>query len=161
MPVLADMVWDTPAGFLVERSAVWGVLLAWWEMCAIAVGETSTFQEVPFGGYRVVIGINPSFWTHTSSAWTHDQVITNLYALAPGSSTPISVGTVRRGYTFVPQLLQYVLTVSCIPNGSVGAWYRFPPATENAGSLLFPAQIPPQFYTVPDPPGVLFPLPHC
>lgn len=161
MPVLADFVWDTPAAYAVERSAVWGVLVVWWDMCAVTIGRETTLREVPFGGYRLVIGVNNSFWGHTSSAWRHDQLLEDFYAIAPGGGPPISAGEVHRSIHFYPSLGQYVVVISAQPNGDVGMWWRFPPASENAGSLLLPPDIPPSFYTVPDPPGVLFPVPFC
>lgn len=159
--ILATQSWITPADYVVERSAVWGVLLIWWEMCAISIGQDTWLREVPFGGYRVRVGTDSSFWDNRSSAWKHSEIITDLYATVPTNLTPINMGTVQRQLVFYPSLGQYVLSIQIVPNGSVGMWYRFPPALDNAGSKLYPAAIPDSFYTVPVPAGVLFPTPFC
>lgn len=161
MPLLATFDWVTPADFLVERSVVWGINVVWWNMCAISIARETTLRETPFGGYRLVVGINPDFWDNTSSAWPHDQIVTDFYAIAPGGSTPIGVGTCKRQYVYYPTLRQFVLNMQLIPNGNTYMFWRFPPASDNAGLPLFPAQIPHDFYSDPAYPGIILPTPFC
>lgn len=151
----------TPEDYLVERSAFWGIQVTWWNMCAVSIGQTTTLKEVPFGGYRLVVGVNPSFWSHTSSAWQHKDIVTDLYAIVPLGGPPINAGSIQRSIYFYAQLKQYVMIITTVPNGNSAIWWRFPPASENAGSVLALPEIPNEFYTVPSPAGVLFPVPHC
>ena len=158
---LANFVWNSPPDAIVERSAFWGVLIIWWEMCAVSVGQNSVFQEIPYGGVRLVVNTNPDFYNARSSAWRHDEIITDYYALIPGDPTPFTDFTAHRQLVFYPGLNIYVININNQPSGNVGMWYELPPATENAGSLLFPPIVPAQFYTTPTLPGQLLAMPFC
>lgn len=161
MPVLASFDWVTPPDYLIERSSFWGVAVVWWKMCALYIGRETRLRETPFGGYSLVVGIDPDFWNHTSSGWRHDEIVTDLYAVAPGGGPPVNAGTVKRSFTYYPALRQYVLNIQTEPSDAHYMFWRFPPATENAGAPLFPAQIPHDFYSDPAYPGVILPTPFC
>jgi hypothetical protein len=161
MTILATQTWVTPADYLIERSSFGGIALVWWKMCLLSAGPDTKMREVPFGGYKVRMTIDSDFWDHRSSAWRHDQIVTNLYAEAPGSSTPIAIGTCNRQVTFFPSLRQYWIIVQCTPSDAHYMFFTFPPATENAGSLLYPSGLPSVFYSDPDYPGAILPPPMC
>jgi hypothetical protein len=80
MTILATQTWVTPADYLIERSSFGGIALVWWKMCLLSAGPDTKMREVPFGGYKVRMTIDSDFWDHRSSAWRHDQIVTNLYA---------------------------------------------------------------------------------
>lgn len=159
--IKATLVYPQTDQFVVERSICWGIGVNWWEGCVFYTGQVSLIREVPFGGYRVYLAINPDFWFNTSSAWKITELIDTLYAMPPSSSEPVFAGEVRVSFQYFASLLSYALFIQFIPNGNVGTWWAMPRGTENAGLPTPIAPIPAAFRTVPSPPGVPFPLPSC
>lgn len=161
MTILATQEWVTPESYLIERSTFWGVALIWWSGCVLNAGRDFINRETPFGGYRVRMTIDDTFWNSRSSAWRHDEILENLYAMSPSSDTPISVGAVKRQVVFYPSLLQYVCVIQCEPNGVYYRFQAFPFAPENAGAPNPPPDIPDLFFSDPAYPGVILPPVFC
>lgn len=118
-------------------------------------------REVPFGGYRVRVTVDPVFWNSRSSGWRHDQILENLYAMSPSSSTPINMGAVDREIAFYSSLNAYVCIITSQPNGACGRWQAFPFAPMNAGLPNVPSDLPDTFFTDPINPGVIKPPIYC
>ena len=161
MTILATQTWNTPPDFLIERSTFWGFLYVWWTGCLVQSGRDTIVREVPFGGYQVRITVDSSFWYADSSGWRHDQILENLYAMAPGSSTPINMGAVSRQIEYYGALDAYVCVITSEPNGAYGRWQAFPWAPENAGLPNRPPSLPETFFTDPINPGVIKPAVYC
>ncbi len=159
--ILASQTWITPADYMIERSAFWGIALIWWTQCVVSPAPNIVMRESPFGGYRVRMTIDGAFWNNTGSAWRHDSILENLYAMAPADTTPINMGNVNRIVEFYPSLRQYVCVVQCVPSDGHYQFFRFPPALENAGLPLYPNDIPAAFRSDPDQPGIILPPLYC
>jgi hypothetical protein len=101
--------------------------LGWWEHSIVSSGQTTVLQEVPFGGYRFVFRWSDDFWNWNSSWWSWDAAISDVYALAPGSSTPINAGDVLLNPQRDPATGLFVLTVANDPSDGHYTFVRLPP----------------------------------
>lgn len=159
--VLGTFEWASPEWSLIERSAFWGFVVIWWEGCVIQTGRDTIYRETPFGGYRVRLTIEQEFWEGPPTAWRHDEIFENLYAMAPSDDTPISPGVVKREWKFFPSLDAYVVVVQFVPNNEHYRFRAFPFSPENAGSLNPPSDLPPLFYGDLAHPGEILPPIFC
>lgn len=130
-------------------------------MCIVQNGPDFIFKEGPFGGYRVRVNFKTSFWNASGSAWRHDDLLDDFYAMAPGSSTPISTGPVNRLILFYPSFMQYVVVIESVPNDKHHAFCAWPFAPENAGLPNPPPDVPSRFFTDLDHPGMILPPVYC
>lgn len=111
---------------------MWGFTLGWWNgTILVTPGNPSVFQEVPFGGYRVVVEFKDWFYNPGNRSIALDNLFENFYALEPGGSTPISPGNVLIQYEVVEQWQIPVVTIALdAPDGFY--WLqRFPPNDSN------------------------------
>lgn len=144
--VLWDVHWFTSPEFTIEKSAIWGFAWVWQPMCILNNAPDLLTRENLYGGYRVRLNFSPFFWAATSSAWKLGEIFVDAYALAPASSTPISMGAVNVGMLFYPAYRQYVIVVEAVPNVEQHVFWHWPEGAENAGSPNMPAPIPDVFF---------------
>jgi len=83
------------------RSYLKGTVVVWQPgTTIISGGNPLVLEEHVFGGYRLVIKFKSNWFFWNSNTYTPDFVLEDFYALAPGSSTPISAGGVLVGLGF-------------------------------------------------------------
>jgi len=83
MPILWIPHWVSAPDFAVQRQQVWGIAVGWWDMSILQYDRESILQEVPFGGYKLVIKFKSHFWDWASSAWRFDDLLEDIYAIDP------------------------------------------------------------------------------
>lgn len=101
--------------------------IGWWTHSVLSAGQMTILQEVPFGGYRFVLRWADDFWQFNSSWWSLDNAISDVYALAPGSGTPIHAGDVLVNYQRDPATGLYVITLANDPSDGHYTFVRLPP----------------------------------
>jgi len=148
-------------GFVIEKSAVWGFAWVWQHMCIVQSAPDLIMLESDYGGYKVRLNFNPYFWAADSSAWRVDEIIQDAYALAPGSSTPISMGNINIVFLYYPEYFQYVLVFESVPNIKHHVFCHWPQAAYNAGSPNMPTDLPDVFFRDLDHTNPVLPPVYC
>lgn len=153
--------WVSLEDSVIERSSVFGVAIGWFTNCIVQNGPDIILREGVYGGYQARITFTEEFWSHTSSAWSHAGIVENLYAMFPGTTTPISAGLVNRSWGYDPLLNVYFVVVAFQPNDGHYTIFKMPQALENAGSPNMTYSYPSTFRTEVAHPGVIYPAPYC
>ena len=129
MPVLADFVYPQGAKFALQRQYILGFAIGWQlGSYATMYGQETRLTEIVFGGYRLVIKFKDWVWDWDNRGFVLDEMFEDYYALAPGSSTPISAGTVYLSLDFDPTFTTMIIKII---NPAPVDWYlfqRFPTA---------------------------------
>lgn len=135
MPVLASFVFNTPSDFALERSLLYSYAVGWWNMTIINPAQPTILQEIPFGGYRVVLNFKSWFWSAHGGATTITDALEDLYALPPGGGSPLSVGTCIVSYQWSSILEQNIITYALSPSDNHFYINKFPQITPPYWSL--------------------------
>jgi hypothetical protein len=147
--------------YLIEKSMIWGFVYVWQTMCIVQNPPDMIMQESIYGGYRVRLNFDPFFWYATSSAWHISEIITDAYAMAPGSSTPIAMGATNVGMIYYPEYRQYIVVIESVPNIKHHVFWKWPEATINAGSPNMPSPLPNVFFRDLDHSDPVLPPVYC
>lgn len=128
MPVLADITYLPSASFVMQRQYNPFFAVGWHDdTILITPGNPSEFQEIHFGGYRAVIRFKDWWWQWDNRSAQMNEVLEDLYALAPGSSTPSSLGAIQIRLQYEAQYLTWVYVIDLSPfAGCFYWWQRFP-----------------------------------
>lgn len=124
---MANLIYSPAADFNVQRQYLWGYAFGWWNGTSLVTpGNPSVFQEVPFGGYQVVVKFKDWFWDWDNRAGNLDYLFEDLYAIPPGGGAPIDAGDVFIQYDLDPTFNVPLLKV--IPTNPEGFYWfqRFP-----------------------------------
>jgi len=93
--LLWSPIWHTPPDFRVPRGYTDLVVVGWQSGSFVSIDNPIVLLEIPFGGYRFVVKFVPEFWDAGSGTWQLQDIFEDVYALAPGSDTPIDAGEVH------------------------------------------------------------------
>ena len=102
-------------------------VVGWWDLSVVQSGQYLILQEVPFGGYRFHLKYKDWFWSNRAGTGQFLDVVEDLYVTAPGSSTPISAGSVIFEVKYDPRTKFYVIVLANSPNDGHYLFNRFPP----------------------------------
>jgi len=101
--ILASLTYDPGPSFVIPRPYVWGFTIGWWNgTTLVTAGNPTVAQEVPFGGYRVYVKFQEWFFAWDNKTAPLEGLLEDLYAMAPGDSTPINAGNVLIQYEYEP-----------------------------------------------------------
>jgi hypothetical protein len=101
--------------------------VGWWNMIVLSSGRYLHLREIPFGGYEFHLRWKEWFWNTRAGTGRVLDVLEDLYVTPPGSSTPISAGSVIFEVKYDPRTHAYVVVISNNPNDNHWCFNRFPP----------------------------------
>lgn len=102
MPVLWTPVWRNGAQFRVNRAECEWCGLSGFHGFFVETGRYTVIQEIEAGGYQYHVRYKERFWDWNSSFWWIQEIFEDFYVTAPGSSTPISPGSVGISFGWLP-----------------------------------------------------------
>lgn len=159
--ILANFIYDSPPDAIIERSQFWGVSLGWWTHCFSHSGPNLFAIEVPFGGVRVKVGINPDFWESSSSAWRIDTMIDHIWAEAPGGGPPAFCGNVSLSFSFQPFFGIYIFNVAFVPNDGHYTVCKLPGILNSGWLPEVQPDLPGIFNSLASNPSQIYPANPC
>lgn len=102
MPLLWSPAWAMGDDFRVNRAECEWVGLSGFRGFFVTTGRYTVIQEIEAGGYQYHIRYKENFWNWNSSFWWYQTIFEDFYVTAPGSTTPISPGTVGVYFGWIP-----------------------------------------------------------
>lgn len=129
MPVLASITWIPGADFCPQRQELALFAIHWHNPTDLLVaGNPTTVKENDFGGYKAVVEFASWIWDYDNRSVPLHRLFDNLYALAPGSSTPSSLGAIQVRWQFDQSINAQLIAIDLAP-GVIGDYWlqAFPP----------------------------------
>lgn len=127
MPVLWSPVWTVPPDLRIFRGRVKGFAVGWHDGSFVQYGQDTIIREIPYGGYRVRFRFSDEFWSPSTKSFKLEGIFDDAYALAPGSSEPIPMGSIEINFNWQPICRGYLLILALPAAGSFFYWQRFNP----------------------------------
>lgn len=131
MPVLADIAWFPNADFCPQRQQLAMFAVHWHNPTDLLTpGNPTIVQENDFGGYKAVIRFASWVWDYDNRSIPLNRLFDDLYALAPGSTTPSSLGAIQVRWQFDQGINGQLIAIDLAP-GVIGDYWlqAFPPPT--------------------------------
>jgi len=132
--------------FAVPRPNQFGYAIGWVAHTIDFYGRTTVVTEHTFGGYKAVFAFKTGWWTWSTRANTLDYIWEDAYALAPGSSTPISLGSTEVQWKLDPTYHVPLIVLTLAGADGHYSVYRFPSSPTITYRAPFPPVRPTPFF---------------
>jgi len=120
MPVLASIDWQPNADFCPQRQQLALFAVHWHNPTDLLTpGNPTVVQENDFGGYKAVIKFADWVWNYDNRSVPLRRLFDDLYALAPGSSTPSDLGAIQVRWQMDAQFNAQFISIDLAP-GVIG-----------------------------------------
>ena len=129
MPVLASVTYIPGADFCPQRQELALFAIHWHHPTDLLIpGNPTTVKENTFGGYQAVVRFASWVWDYDNRSVPLNRLFDDLYALAPGSSTPSSLGAIQVRWQFDTSINGQLIAIDLAP-GIIGDYWlqEFPP----------------------------------
>lgn len=150
MPFLCTPHWLTPADYRVSRGRTDWYAFEWHQAFTVVAGRTTIMQEIPFGGYQLVVTFTDDFWNWNHKEFRFAGIFEDVYAIAPGGGPPIDAGDV---YFYCKRASPFFLDSVFITTAAPGNRYYFfelPPRDRPYwNATIAPQPLPPFPYIPP------------
>jgi hypothetical protein len=112
VPVLAAITYLPNADFCPQRQELALFAIHWHNPTDLLVaGNPSEVKENDYGGYRAVVRFPSWIWDYDNRSIPLNRLFDDLYALAPGSSTPSSLGAIQVRWEFKPEFNAQIIAI--------------------------------------------------
>jgi hypothetical protein len=125
--ILWSPVYYSPSEYSLVRQYLDYVVVGWQDMIVLESGRYLHLRELVYGGYEFHLRFKEWFWDSQSGTGRVLDVLEDLYVTPPGSSTPISAGTVIFEVKYDPRTNAYVVLFASTPNDGHYCFNRLPP----------------------------------
>jgi hypothetical protein len=129
MTVLASITYVPNAEFCPQRQDLAIFAVHWHNPTdLLTAGNPTEVHENDFGGYRAFIRFASWVWDYDNRSVPLSRLFDDLYAFAPGSGTPSSLGAIQVRWQFDASINGQLIAIDLAP-GIIGDYWLqgFPP----------------------------------
>lgn len=125
--ILGTLTYPFTPTYAMKRRQLYGVGILWWDGSTVVyAGNPSRYHEVVFGGYEVYLKVFDWVWDGSRQTVQLNNWIEDLWAYAPGGSTPISFGTADVFASWVTDVRAWFYVVAFAPTSEQWTVQKMP-----------------------------------